>query len=595
MAITGVTKMRRTSAAGSRARAALRVSLVFAVLFGGGVIGISGRAPAHRARLSADLLLHESRHSPAPARVIVHGSKAELARLAARHHVAVLRWLDGAAVVQADSAQLSALAGDPAVDHLSGDLPVAATMSVSNSSMAADQARAGSSGLLGLGSIPPVTGQGIVVAVVDSGIASHVELAKKVVASVSFVTGDPSTDDAYGHGTHVAGIIAGSASPAAAVTSLYNGGIAPGAQLVNVRVLGATGAGYTSDVIAGIDWVIANRNRYGIRIINLSLGHPVVEPAETDPLCEAVARAVSAGLTVVASAGNAGRDGAGHRVLGGITSPGNSPLAITVGALNTWGTIQRGDDTVATYSSRGPTKFDLAVKPDLAAPGTSIVSLEADGSYLSRTYPFLHRAGGGNNSYMQLSGTSMAAPMISGAAALLLDGVPTLTTAQLKLALQSGSTYLPEGGLMGAGAGSANVWVARKITANGLSALTNTLLDGIASPSGASFWDAGTLSSRLYDGVGVRLLSLLDLSQVWSNTSLLHYGDLNLVGLLNPLRSVAPNPLIWGEVSRWTTSDAIIWGTQIYDPEGEAIIWGTSADDDAIIWGTGTLTAPEPR
>src|SRR5207237_1227477 len=142
----------------------------------------------------------------------------------------------------------------------------------------------------------------------------------------------------------------------------------------------------------------------------------------------------------------------------GITSPGNSPLAFTVGALNTWGTVGRNDDTVADFSSRGPTKFDLAVKPDLAAPGTKIVSLEADGSYLSMTYPTLHVAGGVGNSYMRLSGTSMAAPMVSGAAALLLSGAPALTTAQLKLALQTGSTYMSDGGLVGAGAGSMNVW-----------------------------------------------------------------------------------------------------------------------------------------
>jgi serine protease AprX len=561
-----------------------------------GAIGVAGRTPAHRAHLSDDLLAHELRHSNVHTRVIVHGARAEISALATRHRLDVVRWLSDGAVLRANSGEISELAADANVDHLSGDALVAPSMSVSNASTAADQTRAGSAGLLGLGAIPGVTGQGVVVAVVDSGIAEHRALAKRVIASVSFVTGDPSTDDAYGHGTHVAGIIAGSAGPAASVTSLYNGGIAPGVQLVNVRVLGANGVGYTSDVIAGLDWVVANRNRYNIRVINLSLGHPVAEPSATDPLCEAVARATAAGITVVVSAGNDGRSATGNRVLGGITSPGNSPFALTVGALNTWNTVARDDDTVADFSSRGPTKFDLAVKPDVAAPGTRIVSLEADGSYLSATYPVLHIAGGGSNSYMRLSGTSMAAPMVSGAAALLLQGVPGLTPPQIKLALQSGATYVPDGGLVGAGAGSINVWASRKITLNGLSALTNTLVGGLlTSSSGASFWDAGTLTSRVYDGVGIRLLSLLDLSRIWSNPALLNYGDLNLVGLLNPLRLVAPNPLIWGEVAGWTGSDAIIWGTQIYDPQGEAIIWGTSADDDAIIWGTGTLTSPEAK
>jgi len=578
---------------------ATRLALTsFAILFAA-ASGIAGRGASHRAHLSDDLLRHELRHTSSRTRVIAHGSTEEIAALAARHRLDIVRWLPNGAVLGANSAEIAALAADTAIEHLSGDPLVAPSMSVSNASTAADKTRAGSGGLLGLLAVPGVTGQGVVVAVVDSGIAAHPALANHVIANVSFVTGDPSTDDAYGHGTHVAGIIAGVAGPAAKVTSLYNGGIAPGVQLVNVRVLGARGSGYTSDVIAGIDWVVANRTRYNIRIIKLSLGHPVAEPAATDPLCEAVARATAAGLTVVVSAGNEGRTPEGNRELGGITSPGNSPLAITVGALNTWGTIARNDDTVADYSSRGPTRFDLAVKPDLAAPGNKIVSLEADGSYLSTTYPVLHVAGGSGNSYMRLSGTSMAAPMVTGAAALLLQGSPALTSPQLKLALQTGSTYVSDGGLVGDGAGSMNVWASRSLTAGGLNTLTtgltNTLVGGLLTvPSGASFWDSGTLSSRVYNGVGIRLLSLLDLSRVLGNPSLLNAGDLNLVGLLNPLRLVAPNPLIWGEVAGWTGSDAVIWGSQIYDPQGQAVIWGSSADD-AVIWGSSTLTSTDAR
>jgi len=579
---------------------AARLALTSLAILVAAASGVAGRGPSHRAHLSDDLLRHEVRHTSSRTRVIIHGSTEEVAALAARYHLDVARWLADGAVLRANSSEIAALAADTAIEHLSGDPLVAPAMSVSTASMAVDKTRAGSGGLLGILAVPGVTGQGIVVAVVDSGITAHLALAKKVIASVSFVTNDPSTDDAYGHGTHVAGIITGSAAPASQVTSLYPGGLAPGVQLVNVRVLGAHGSGYTSDVIAGIDWVVANRARYNIRIINLSLGHPVVEPAATDPLCEAVARAAAAGLTVVVSAGNQGRSPQGNRVLGGITSPGNSPLAITVGALNTWGTVGRNDDTVADYSSRGPTRFDLAVKPDLAAPGTQIVSLEAAGSYLSTTYPALHMAGGGANSYMRLSGTSMAAPMVTGAAALLLQGTPALTTAQLKLALQTGSTYVSDGGLVGAGAGSMNVWASRNLTAGGLntltSTLTNTLVGGVLTvPSGASFWDSGTLSSRVYGGLGVRLLSLLDLSRVLGNPSLLKYGDLNLVGLLNPLRLVPPNPLLWGEVAGWTGPDAVIWGSQIYDPQGQAVIWGSSADDDAVIWGSSTLTSSEAR
>jgi serine protease AprX len=576
-------------------QAAIALALILASTY-----GIRGSNPVHRALISRDLLAHEARHSKARTRVIVHGTQAEVDAIAARHHLAVTSYLgaDGA-VLTADSGELTELAADPAIQHLSGDLPVRPDMSVSNKATAADQTRAGTSGgLLGLGAIAGVTGNGIGVAVIDSGITPHAALTNKVIANISFVTGDSLVTDPFGHGTHVAGIIAGQGGPAAKVTSLYTGGIAPGAQLINVRVLGADGVGYTSDVIKGIEWTIANRSKYNIRIINLSLGHPVTEPSATDPLCEAVADATAAGMVVVVSAGNNGVTADGRTILGGITSPGNSPFALTVGAMNTWGTVSRGDDTVATYSSRGPTAYDFAVKPDVAAPGNKIVSLESKNSYLVGTYSYLHVAGTGNNAYMQLSGTSMAAPMISGAAALLLQGKSSMGPGQVKFIVQSGATYVPDGGLMGAGAGSANFWTARSMSANtSLLSLPTALIGGLlARPSGASFWDAGTLSARLYSGVGLRLLSLLNLSSLLSNPSQLHYGDLNLLGLLNPLASVAPNRLLWGQVAGWTTDQQIIWGTTVYDPQGEQIIWGTdqTTEDNQIIWGT-TLTSPDPQ
>lgn len=597
--------------------------LAIAALAIAAAIGVSARAPEHRASLSLDLLRHVENDSSSRARVIVHGTRPEIRALADRHGLVIVRWLQDGAVVRVNPAELARLAAEPALDHLSGDALVGVAMSVSNQSTAADRTWAGSPGLLGIGGIPGVTGKGVGVAVIDSGITPHAALKKKIVANVSFVPGDPSVDDAYGRGTHVAGIIAGDGGAATSVTGLFTGGIAPGVQLVNVRVLGANGMGYTSDVIEGIDWVIANRSLYNIRLINLSLGHPVMEPAATDPLCEAVRRAVQAGIVVVAASGNAGRSENGVPILGGITSPGNSPYAVTVGALNTWGTVGRDDDTIATFSSRGPTKYDFAVKPDLAAPGTRLISLEARGAYLPATYPSVHTAGTGNNAYMQLSGTSMAAPVVSGAVALLLQGTPGLGTAQVKLALQAGATYMPDGALMAAGAGSLNIWASRQIAAKGLTALTtsltNTLIGGLlTTSSGASFWDAGTLAHRAYTGVGVRLLSLLELPGVWSNPSLLKYGDLNLVGLLNPLAFMPRNDLIWGEVATWAandeiiwgtndeiiwgtndeiiwgTNDEIIWGTTIHDPEGQEVIWGTSGDDE-IIWGTNVLTSPDAQ
>jgi serine protease AprX len=595
-------------------RTPLRTILTVAAIALAFTLSLRGAAQPHRAHLSDDLLRHEARGSSERVRTILRGSAAEVEAVARRHGLRIVKRLAGGAVVGVSSQELKRLAADPLVAHLSGDPIVTPAMAISNRSTAADQTWKGTWGLLGIGSVPGVIGQGIGVAVVDSGISKHKALGAKVVASVSFVTGDPSDEDAYGHGTHVAGIIGG--LPGKTSSEVYTGGVAPGVHLINVRVLGANGSGYTSDVIDGIDWVIENRAKYNIRVMNLSLGHPVMEPASTDPLCQAVMRAVRAGIVVVAAAGNAGRSADGSPILGGITSPGNSPYAITVGALNTAGTVQREDDTVASYSSRGPTKYDLAVKPDLAAPGSRIVSLEADGSYLSENHPALHRAGWGDNAYMYLSGTSMATPITSGAVALLLEGTPGLSPGHVKLALQSGARYVEDGGLMGAGAGSLNIWASRRIAGSGLTALAtsllNTLIGGAATASsGASFWDEGTLSERLYDGIGTRLLSGLDLSRVWVNPGLLRVGDLNLVGLLNPLAFVPANNLIWGEVAQWEqgqhiiwgtsndhiiwgTSDHIIWGTEMRDPDGQHVIWGTSGDDH-IIWGTDTLTSSDPE
>ncbi len=487
-------------------------------------------ASSHRARLSADLSWLQTRASAGRTRVLVDGARASLTDVVARHHVAVVRWLDNGAVLALTTQELAELSLDPAVDHLSGDLPVRPSMVVSNAATLADRTRGGDAGLLGLGAVPGVTGAGIVVAVVDSGIAPHPALAGKVIANVSLVTGDPRVTDVFGHGTHVAGIIAGTGAAAARVTTLFNGGIAPGAQLVNVRVLGADGSGLTSDVIAGIDWVIANRVRYNIRVINLSLGHPVTEPALTDPLCQAVARATAQGIIVVASAGNDGMTADGRTVLGSIVSPGNSPFALTVGALDTQGTAGRSDDTVASYSSRGPARYDLTVKPDVVAPGNRVVSLEADDASLVRDHPTLHRAGVYGNAYMQLSGTSMATPIVSGAVALLLQGSPSFGPAQTKLVLQTGATFVRDDGLMGGGAGSVNIWSSRQLAARAslLTALTGLGADGVA------FWDAGTLSARLYNGTALRLLPLLDLTRALAQSS----GSAH--GRSEPLRAVEP-------------------------------------------------------
>jgi hypothetical protein len=197
---------------------------------------------------------------------------------------------------------------------------------------------------------------------------------------------------------------------------------------------------------------------------------------------------------------------------------------------------------------------------------------------------------------MQLSGTSMSTPMVSGAIALLLQGTPNLTPAQVKLALQMGATYMPDAGLVGAGAGSVNVWASRKIAAGGLTSTLQTGLVGglLSTSSGAAFWDGGTLSHRLYTRQGFRLLSALDALLAWLNPSTLNYGDLNLLGLTNKLAAMPSDRLVWGPIASFSRSqDEIVWGTSIYDSGGDAIIWGTS-DEDAIIWGT-TLVNGDPH
>ena len=307
----------------------------------------AGAIPAlanHRARLSADLASDLASQSAA-IDVIVHGDGPSVDTLAQRYNLVVKRRLKSGAVLRVTAGQLDALQRDPEVDHLSGDVLIRPSMAVTNVAIGADQAWAGTERL------PSLTGKGVAVAVIDSGIdARHQALKGRVLASVDFTGGDGS--DRFGHGTHVAGIIAGQAGRTVDTRDIQ--GVAAGAYLVSLRVLGDDGSGTVSSVIEAIDWAIDHRKQFGIGVINLSLGAPVLQPYGDDPMCEAVERAVAAGLVVVAAAGNLGKTASGQIVFGGVTSPGNDPWAITVGALNTHGTPQRSDDTVASYSSRGP-------------------------------------------------------------------------------------------------------------------------------------------------------------------------------------------------------------------------------------------------
>ena len=318
----------------------------------------------------------------------------------------------------------------------------------------------------------------------------------------------------------------------------------------------------------------------------------MTEPSTTDPLCRAVARAVSAGIVVVASAGNYGVTSDGAPILGGITSPGNSPFALTVGALDPMGTLDTGDDRVAPYSSRGPTRFENIVKPDVVAPGTRLTSLEAQRSFLSATYPQWHIAGYGQNAYMRLSGTSMAAGVVSGGVALLLDAHPEMTPVQVKTAVQLGARYLPHDGLIGAGTGSVNFAQSMKLAKAGLVPSLLTTVDSLlGTSSGATYRDTGTLIDRIYDRSGIQLLGLLDLGWLFSETP--EPGVLHLLGLNNALGNTGANYVVWGTMADWSSSYYVVWGTTMQSPSGQYVVWGTSSPDgDYVVWGTST---PERR
>jgi len=279
-----------------------------------------------------------------------------------------------------------------------------------------------------------ITGSGISVAVLDTGIANLPQLIRgtnnkpgRIVAWKDFIDKSKKPIDPNGHGSHVAGIIANSQVGA---DGEWNG-VAPDVKLVGVRVLNEKGAGTYESVISGLQWVIENKSKYKIRIVNLSLVALVQSPYWADPLNQAVTAAWANGLTVIVAAGNSGPEAMT------ISVPGNNPYVVTVGAFtDNFTPSDWNDDYIAPFSSAGPT-LDGFTKPDLVAPGGHIVSITPEKSYLNTEYPDNQMKG----NYFKLAGTSQATAVVSGIAALVISKNPELTPDQVKMRLTS--TALP--------------------------------------------------------------------------------------------------------------------------------------------------------
>jgi serine protease AprX len=299
-------------------------------------------------------------------------------------------------------------------------------------------------------------GQGVTVAVIDTGISSSTDLSGRMV-SVSDgllspttpcknLSGEPTCQDNYGHGTFVGGVIAGDGTASGGTYS----GVAPRANLLSVKVAGADGSTDVSNVLAAIQWVVSYRSKYSIRVLNLSLSTDSTQTYRTDPFNYAVERAWDAGIVVVVSASNRGPQAAT------ISKPGDDPLVITVGASDDRGTPGTGDDELPDFSSRGPTVPDGLAKPDVVAPGSHLMSLRSVGSTIDQAFPDSI-----SGAYHRGSGTSFASAATSGVVALMLARHPELQPNQVKYALTHTATALPAGtDPMVVGAGSVDAFAA---------------------------------------------------------------------------------------------------------------------------------------
>ena len=451
--------------------------------------------------------------------------------------------------------------------------------------------------------VDPLRG-GFSLAIVDSGIRPHADLPlDRIRAFKDFVTGSAVPVDNCGHGTHVAGIVAGTGRSS---DGLY-AGIAPGVDIVALRVLGDDCSGNTSDVIDALEWIGRNHAAYRIKVVNLSLGHAVLESIVTDPLVQAVERLSRKGIVVVTAAGNKGINPATDLPgYGGVGVPCNAPSSICVGALDTAGSPELDDDRVSAASSRGPTRFDLLAKPDLVAPGVNIVSLAAPGSRLFNELEHLRVAdANGLPRYFMLSGASMAAPAVAAAAALLLRTNQDLPANTVKLALQFTARLVPFTDVLAQGAGALNIagaltlgdainpdarpglnWIRHRITAASTDANGQFIPWGQRIIYGNRFMRpryAQVHLLRWRDDVAWAFDAIAD-NIVWGNSA----GGDPIWAVEDDIvrRNLAAEQVDWGtgesDNGVWGLDENIVWGN------ADNIVWGNSADDN-IVWGSGGL------
>jgi serine protease AprX len=412
------------------------------------------------------------------------------------------------------------------------------------------------------------TGAGVTVAVLDSGVAKgHDDISgSKVRFFKDFVNNRPDRYDDYGHGTLVAGILAGSGKDSDGKEM----GVAPGVQLVVLKVLDSHGNGTVANVIAALDWLAVNAQALKVRVVNLSFGGRPTELPSKDPLALATKVLVDRGIVVVAAAGNDGEVN-GKKVWGGIPSPADAPWVITVGASSSMGTLSRKDDQMASFSSRGPAVGRIA-KPDIVASGVGIVAPIARDSTLFSTNSSslvkvvcaaLECPASGSVNYMSMSGTSMAAPVVSGSVALMLQANPKLTPNLVKAILEYTAEVHSGYSPLEQGAGFLNTLGAVRL---------------------AKFFASGLPASQA------------PFSPAWSRH--IYWGNYRLTGgIIQPNASAWKDGIRWGQRTQvratagadnivWGTAwgeDNIIWGTSLV---GDNIVWGTAFGEDNIVWGT---------